>query len=73
LSAHNNEVSRRKRYEGYRSFVDDKRVRKLIEGFEIGGGSLVKRIPFIFLKKGWFHLLFLATTMLHVIGYEFKR
>ena len=73
LSAHNPTVSRKDRYKGYRSFVDDKRVRKLIEGFEIGTGSKVKRIPFMFLKKGWFYLLFLATTMLHVIGYEFKR
>ncbi len=73
LSAHNPTVSRRDRYKGYRSFVDDTRVRKLIDGFNVGGGSKVKRIPFIFLKKGWFYLLFLATTMLHVIGYEFKR
>ena len=73
LSAHNPNVSRRDRYKGYRTFVDDPRVRKLISNFTIGSGSLVKRIPFIFLKKGWFYLLFLATTMLHVIGYEFKR
>ena len=73
LSKHNPTVSRKDRYKGYRSFVDDKRVRALIDGFEIGQGSMVKRIPFIFLKKGWFYLLFLATTMLHVIGYEFKR
>ena len=73
LSKHNPTVSRKDRYKGYRSFVDDKRVRMLIDGFEIGQGSMVKRIPFIFLKKGWFYLLFLATTMLHVIGYEFKR
>lgn len=73
LSEKDGKHSRKERYEAYRSFVDDKRVRKLIQGFKIGRGSVVKRIPFIFLKKGWFGLLFLATEMLHVVGYEFKR
>ena len=73
LSAKNKTVPRKDRYKGFRSFVDDERVRKLISNFEIGKGSKVKRIPFIFLKKGQFGFLFLATTMLHVIGYEFKR
>lgn len=73
LSGKNAKASRKKRYEGYKSFVEDPRVRKLINDFSIENGSLVKRIPFIFLKKRWFRLLFLATSMLHMIGYQFKR
>lgn len=73
LSGKNAKAGRSERYKGYRQFVDDKRVRELIAKFEIGQGSIVKRVPFIFLKWNWFGLLFLATTMLHVIHYEFKR
>lgn len=73
LSKKNADVGRKERYEGYKSFVEDERVLKLIKDFKIGNGSIVKRIPFVFLKKGWFCLLFLATTLLHLIGYEFKR
>lgn len=73
LSGKNAKASRKERYEGYQSFVTDKRVLNLINGFDIGNGSIIKRIPFVILKKGWFRLLFLATTILHLIGYEFKR
>lgn len=73
LSGKNANASRKQRYEGFKSFVEDKRVLKLISEYSIGNGSLVKRIPFVILKKRWFHLLFLATTMLHVVGYKFKR
>ena len=73
LSAKNKEVSRKERYNGYKSFACDTRVRKLIDGFEVGKGSMVRRLPFIFLKKGLFGLLFFAATMLHVVGYEFSR
>ena len=73
LSKKNKSVSRAERYKGYRSFTDDMRVIELIDGFEIGSGSIVKRMPFIILKKKLFGLLFFAATMLHVIGYEFKR
>lgn len=73
LSKKNPSVSRKDRYAGYKSFTEDKRVRKLIERFEVGSGSFVKRMPFILLKKGFFGLLFTAATMLHLIGYEFKR
>ena len=73
LSGKNANASRKQRYEGFKSFVEDKRVLKLISEYSIGNGSLVKRIPFVILKKRWLHLLFLATTMLHVVGYKFKR
>ncbi|MCR4745213.1 MAG: hypothetical protein K5894_08285, partial [Lachnospiraceae bacterium] len=73
LSKKNPQHSRAERYKGYRSFTDDIRVRKLIKGFEPGNGSFVKRMPFILLKKGCFGMLFTAATMLHIIGYEFKR
>ncbi len=73
LSGKNAKATRAERYRGYRQFVDDKRVRQLISEFNIGSGSVVKRIPFMFLKWNWFGLLFLATTLLHVIHYEFKR
>ncbi len=73
LSKKNPEVSRKKRYAGYREFAEDPRVRKLIRHFEVGSGSFVKRMPFILLKKGCFGMLFTAATMLHLIGYEFKR
>lgn len=73
LSAKDEKHSRKERYSAYRSFVDDKRVRKLIKSFKIGKGSPVKRVPFIMLKNGWFGMLFRATEMLHVVGYEFKR
>ena len=73
LSAKNKKVGRKERYQGYKSFVEDERVLRLIDEFKIGKGSFIKRLPFIFLKKGWFGVLFLATTMLHIIGYEFKR
>ena len=73
LSKSNKNVSLRKRYNGYKTFAEDKRVINMISDFEIGSGSIVKRVPFVFLKKGWFGLLFMATTMLHVVHYEFKR
>ena len=73
LSKANKEVSRSKRYAGYKSFVDDKRVRKMIRDFEIGKGSIVKRMPFMLLKAGAFWPLFMAATMLHLVHYEFKR
>lgn len=73
LSGKNANASRKKRYEGFKSFVEDPRVLKLINEYKIGNGSVIKKIPFVILKKRWFRLLFLATTMLHVIGYEFKR
>ena len=68
-----NEKSYGERYKAYRTYIDDPRVQKAVKNFKPGGGSLVKKIPFMMMKSGAYGLLFLATSLLNAVHYEFKR
>lgn len=73
LSKRNQQHSSRKRYQMYLSYIKDKRVQEMIKEFSIGTGGGMKRIPFVFLKKRWYGLLFMATGCLNLVQYQFKR
>lgn len=62
-----------KRYQLFCSYLKDVRVQELVKNFQVGRQGGIKRIPFLFLKKRWYVVLFLCTTMLELVHYEFQR
>ncbi|WP_026506004.1 glycosyltransferase [Butyrivibrio sp. NC3005] len=74
LSAKNNSINRRKRYEAFRSFADEAIVRNLVSKYNpCKSGSTIKKIPLLMVKKGHYKLLFDACTILHLFKYKFTR
>lgn len=65
--------SYKKRYQLYLSYAKLPEVEKSVREFDIQCKLQIKKLPFIFLKKRMYGLLFFATTLLHVIHYEFNR
>ena len=73
MAAENKECSLKERYRAYKNYVTDIRVRELVKNFELRNAGGIKRIPFILLKWKWYGVLFFATSLLHLIHYEFNR
>ncbi len=65
--------SKKERYQLYLSYAKLPEVEKCVKEYDIQCKLQVKKIPFIFLKKKWYRLLFFACGMLHLIGYQFSR
>lgn len=63
----------KERYQMYLSYARLPEVEKSAEEFELACKLQVKKIPFLLLKKKLYAVLFLATTVLHLVHYEFNR
>lgn len=63
----------RDRYKAYKRYAADPRIKEIVRRFKPAKEGGVKKIPFIFLKKGWYGLLFMAICSLKLIHYEFSR
>lgn len=63
----------RKRYQMYLSYAKLPEVEKSVAEFDLKCSMQIKKLPFLLLKKKMYLLLFLATTALHLIHYEFNR
>lgn len=73
LSVKRKDKSRKQRYQMFLSYAALPEVEKTSASFCPKNGSKVKRVPFFFLRKKWYGLLFWACEMLHLVGYEFNR
>lgn len=62
-----------KRYNGYATYVKDERVKKAVKEFPLRRGSLSLTVPFLFLKWHMYGLLFLAASVLSMIGFTYER
>lgn len=65
--------SLKERYKAYKSYVADERVKEIVKKYRPCKEGGVKKIPFMFLKNGWYGLLFLAISCLKLVHYEFER
>ena len=65
--------SYRKRYQLYLSYAKLPEVEKSVRDYQMQCKLQVKKIPFLLLKKKMYGMLFLATTLLHLVHYEFSR
>lgn len=65
--------SYKKRYKLYLSYAKLPEVEKTVKEFNIQCKFQIKKIPFLLLKRKWYALLFFATTLLHLVHYEFSR
>lgn len=73
LSKKNKRYSLKKGYEMFISYVKDKRVESIVKEFYVGRQGGIRRIPFLFLKKKQYLLLFCAAGCMNLTQYEFKR
>lgn len=73
LSAKNKEHSYFKRYKEFLKYVKMPKVKKMIKDYKIEAKFSINVIPFWFLKAKLYFVLFLATTVLNIVGYKFKR
>ena len=73
LSSKIPDYSYSKRYKLFMSYAGLDKVKEIVKGFKLEKKTSIKSIPFMFAKMGWNRVLFFATTMLHLIHYEFKR
>ncbi|MBQ5851103.1 MAG: glycosyltransferase [Lachnospiraceae bacterium] len=73
MSAQNGEHSLSKRYRAYKNYVTDERVKKIVNGFELGKAGGIKKIPFLLLKHKCYMVLFTAIMALGLVHYEFNR
>lgn len=65
--------SYQKRYQLYLSYASHDEVEKSVREYDLQCKMQIKKIPFLLLKHKMYGLLFLATTCLHLIHYEFNR
>lgn len=65
--------SYRERYQLYLSYAKLPEVEKSVRDYHIQCKLQVKKIPFLLLKKKMYGMLFFATTLLHLVHYEFSR
>lgn len=65
--------SYRKRYQLYLSYAKLPEVEKSVKDYHMQCKFQVKKIPFLLLKKKMYGMLFFATTLLHLVHYEFSR
>ena len=73
MAGKNPEHSFKERYAAYKNYVTDERVKQIVKKYVPTKEGGVKKIPFIFLKKGWYGLLFFAICCLKMVNYEFSR
>lgn len=73
MARKNGDRSRKARYQSFLQYVKLPEVEKSCAHFHPNGGSVVKRIPFLLLRKHCYRMLFTACEMLHLIGYQFSR
>lgn len=65
--------SYKKRYQMYLSYAALPEVEKSVKEYDIQCKMQVKKIPFLLLKGKMYGALFFATTLLHLVHYEFNR
>ncbi|MCI7792187.1 MAG: glycosyltransferase [Lachnospiraceae bacterium] len=65
--------SYKERYQMYLSYAKLPEVERSVEHFEPACKFQIKKIPFLLLKRKLYAMLFLATTVLHFVHYEFSR
>ncbi|MBQ5734801.1 MAG: glycosyltransferase family 2 protein [Lachnospiraceae bacterium] len=73
LSAPNKEYGYFKRYREFLKYIKLPGVEKMISDYKVDAKFSVNVIPFWFLKAKMYFILFLATTVLNIAGYKFKR
>jgi glycosyltransferase involved in cell wall biosynthesis len=73
MAGHDKEHSFSKRYGAYKSYVSDKRVTALVDGFGIGKAGGIKKLPFALLKHRLYLVLYMAIAFLKLTHYEFNR
>ena len=73
MAGKNPKHSFKERYSAYKKYVTDERVKEIVRKYVPAKEGGVKKIPFIFLKKGWYGLLFAAICCLKLVHYEFSR
>lgn len=73
MAEKNPDYSLRERYKAYKGYAADPRIKEIVKRYVPAKEGGVKKIPFIFLKNGWYGLLFLAICCLNLIHYEFNR
>ena len=73
MAGKNPEHSFKERYAAYKNYVTDERVKQIVKKYVPAKEGGVKKIPFLFLKKGWYGLLFFAICCLKMVNYEFSR
>lgn len=73
MSGKNPKYGMGQRYRLFCSYLDLPGTKKKIREFRLQKAPSIKLIPFLLLKWGWRMPLFLATTMLKLVHYEFQR
>lgn len=62
-----------KRYQMFLTYVKEKEVQQAIQNFHIDVVPNVMVVPFVLLKWKWYVVLFICTTILQMIHFEFQR
>ena len=73
MAGKNPEHSFKERYAAYKNYVTDERVKQIVKKYVPTKEGGVKKLPFLFLKKEWYGLLFFAICCLKMVNYEFSR
>ena len=73
MAGKNPDHSFKERYAAYKNYVTDERVKQIVKKYVPTKEGGVKKLPFLFLKKEWYGLLFFAICCLKMVNYEFSR
>ena len=67
------EMKAKERFKEWCSYSRLPEVKSIIKAYHPRGKSIVLKVPFLFLKWGWYRVLFLACEVLSLVGYSYDR